>query len=135
MKHLVLMALAIVILNGEASAQRVDLTPTIPPGLFTTDGVVVSMLSAANPDSNSVTMTGHGRNLLIAHNTGGSTRNVSITSVADSHGRTGTVEDTIDPGEIKIYGPLALEGWRQSNGKVHFGADHTDVEFGVINLP
>lgn len=113
---------------------RTDLTKTDAPGSYADAGVAVTMAAADDVDKNQ--FTAEGNDLIIAHNTGASERNITITSSADAFGRTGDISsEAIAAGAIRIYGPLKVAGWIQSDGKVYLEADNAEVEFGVIKLP
>ncbi len=78
-----------------------------------------------------------GRLLLIARNSGGSSRTVTIDSAADAKGRTGDVAaETLAAGEIRMF-LLVRDGWQQEDSgtlKYWFEANHADVKFSLIEL-
>lgn len=117
---------------------RVTLTKTNIPGPYADAGAVITMAAADTSDGNRFVLTG--KEVLIAHNTGGSTRTVLCVSVADRFGRTNDLgAENILTGEYKVYGPgLALEGWNSVDAGVTYlyvTANHADVKFGVLVLP
>ena len=114
---------------------RTTLTESVAPGPFPTAGVVVTADAADIANQNRVTWTG--RALIIAHNTGASGRTVTITSVADRFGRTGTISaEAIAAGVRRVYGPFTNpDGWRQSDGYLYLEANNAEVVFMVITLP
>jgi len=60
---------------------------------------------------------------------------VTITSAVDPFGRLGTItSESIAAGAIRIYGPLPVSGWMQTDGKLYFSSDHAEVKFGIIKL-
>jgi len=77
------------------------------------------------------------KQIVIAHNTGASTRTVTITSVADSRtNRTGDISAySLGAGEYAAFGPFEREGWMQSDGYIYLEASHAEVKFGVLTLP
>lgn len=92
-------------------------------------------LTATAADASNFEETAHtGREVIIFRNSGATTRNITITSVADNHNRTGDVTFTLATGAIKAVGPLGIEGWRQSNGMLYFQADHAEVLITVIRI-
>jgi hypothetical protein len=94
--------------------------------------LTMTAADAANYEEVSFT----GNEIIIAHNTGASERNVTISSVADSQGRDGDISSyALAAGDYAVFGPFELEGWRQSGGKLYFQADNAEVKFGVVKLP
>lgn len=117
---------------------RTTLTKTTVPTPYADAGVVVTMTAADTSNQNRVTLTG--KEIVIAHNTGASTRTVTFTSVADRFGRTNDISaENILAGEIKVYGPgLAIEGWNSVDAAVtylYLEANHAEVKFGVLVIP
>lgn len=78
-----------------------------------------------------------GREILIAFNSGAGARTVTVTSVADDLGRTLDVPNaySIGAGEYAVFGPYPVKGWRQTNGKLYFEAEHAEVKWAVITIP
>lgn len=113
---------------------RVTHTPVSPKGSNADEGVKLTMVAATPADDEEVALTG--KELIVAQNTGGDPHTVTITSVADPLGRTNDITAaSIPAGEIWLFGPFSVTGWRQTNGKLYFEADTADVLFGVIRLP
>jgi len=77
-----------------------------------------------------------GKELVIAHNTGVSTRTITITSVASArNNRTGDITTySLGAGEYAALGPFEREGWMQSDGYIYLEASHADVKFGIVTL-
>ena len=76
------------------------------------------------------------RDLVIAHNTGGSAYTVTITSSDDPYGRTGDVAAySLGAGEYAVFGPFKRPGWVQADGYVYLQASNAAVKFGVVALP
>lgn len=109
------------------------LTRTTAPGKFSQTGTALTMAAADVPNGNK--FTGGQDLLVVAHNTGGSTRTITITSVADPvTGRTGSVTaQNIAAGEIRIF-RLANFGWANSAGEIIISANNAEVKFGVVVL-
>jgi len=113
---------------------RQTLTKTTSPGPNPAAGVAVTMTAVDTTNHEQVALTG--RELILIHNTGGSSYTYTITSVADPYGRTGHITtQTIAAGAIHVLGPLSLEGWRQTDGMLYLEASNTAVKIGVISLP
>jgi hypothetical protein len=77
-----------------------------------------------------------GNDLIIAHNTGASTRTITVTSVADGQTkRTGDITTfSLGAGEYAAFGPFGKQGWMQADGKIYLEASHAEVKFGVVQL-
>ena len=113
---------------------RVTLTRSNSPGPNPTAGVAVTMTAADTTNKEQFALTG--REIVIIHNTGASSRTYTITSVADPYGRLGDITaQTILAGAIHTVGPFGLLGWQQTGGFLYLEASHAEVKFGVIALP
>ena len=114
---------------------RTALTKTTIPTPYAGAGVAVSMDAADTSNQNKVAFTG--REIVIAWNSGLSTRTVTITSVDDRFGRSEDISaENIAAGAIRVYGVgLALEGWQQTDGSLYLQANNAEVKFGVLVLP
>lgn len=99
------------------------------------DSADLTMTAADTSNQNQFVASG--RDLVIAHNTGGSAYTVTITSKEDPHyGRLGTITTySIGAGEIAIFGPFKRPGWVQSDGYVYLEASNAAVDFGIAALP
>lgn len=113
---------------------RVTLTRSNSPGPNPTAGVAVTMTAADTVNKEQIALTG--REIVIIHNTGESSRTYTITSVADPYGRLGDITaQTIAAGAIHTVGPFGLLGWQQTGGFLYLEASNAEVKFGVIALP
>lgn len=114
---------------------RVTNTKDVALGTYGAAGVLLTQLAADAGNFQQFPLTGS--ELIVAYNSGGSTRTVTITSVADDRGRSGSIAaENILAGVSKVYGPFKKkEGWQQTNGMLYFQASHADVKFTVIKLP
>lgn len=76
------------------------------------------------------------RLIIVARNVSADTAyDVTLTSVASSKtGRTGTLVKELAFGDQLIIGPLGADGWRQSDGTLHFAGENADIEFAVVRL-
>lgn len=112
---------------------RTSLTKTSSTGNAATAFQAVTMTAADVANGNQ--FSAEGNDLLVAQNTGASSHNISLSSVADLQGRTGNItNEAIAAGAIKIIGPLKTLGWCQSDGKIYCNADHAEVKFGIIKI-
>lgn len=112
---------------------RATLTTSTAPGSNNYTGAAVTMTAADASNLNEFVASG--KDLVVAHNTGGSAYTVTITSVADPYGRTGDVAAvSIAAGAYMVFGPLENTGWLQTNGKVYLQASNAAVKFGIVRL-
>jgi len=116
-----------------AFADRQTLTKSTAPGKYASTGVCVTQTEADTSNKDQFLSTGN--DLVLAHNTGGSDHTVTITSVADSYGRTGNISQLVTAGNIYAFGPFPQTAWMQTGGYIYLEADSTDVDFSVITLP
>ena len=77
------------------------------------------------------------KDLLVVHNTSGSTPyTITISSTGDPEGRTGNVAaQTIAANEVRIFGPLPLDGWVQTDGYIYVDGNNASLYAAVIKLP
>lgn len=113
---------------------KTTITKAVAPGSYAAAGVAVSM---AVPDAvDGAQFTANDNDLLIVHNTDASAHTFTITSTADPFGRTKDIAtEAIAAGAIRVFGPMKLVGWVQSDGKIYVSANDVSVKFGVVQLP
>lgn len=77
-----------------------------------------------------------GKEVILARNVSADTNfDVIITSLASSRtNRTGTITKEVPFGEQIIIGPLGNDGWRQTDGTLHFAGEDASIEFAVVRL-
>lgn len=75
-----------------------------------------------------------GREIIVFFNSGSTNRVCTVTSVASAltGNRTGDCTFTLGAGAYKSVGPLAQEGWMQSDGNTYSEAAHAEVMVSVI---
>lgn len=103
---------------------------------FPTAGVTLT--TTAEDTTNHSQFVNTGKELVVVHNTGGSSYTFTVTGVADKFGRTGNITaESIAAGVIKIVGPFSAQeaGWMQTDGTIQLDASNAAVKFGVITLP
>lgn len=106
---------------------------TLATNGYPTDGVTATVTAADAANDNQCTHTG--KEIIIARNSGAGARTVTITSVA-LNGRLGNITaDSIAAGATHVYGPFAVEGWRQTDGYLYFEGEHAEVLFTVLVIP
>lgn len=108
---------------------RVDITVTTPGGNYDSNGNGLTTTAADATNKNQWSLK-HG-DLLVAYNSGASSRSVTVTSVA-VNGRTQDQSVSLAAGGIHLFGPFKAEGWLQPGGYVFCEAAHAEVLFGVI---
>lgn len=112
---------------------RVNCPHTVAVGPWPTAGVLATVTAADATNKNETPFAG--KFIIIARNSGASTRAITINSVADAvQQRSGDISDTIAAGATKTYGPFSAEGFRQSGGVLHFEAAHAEVLFTVLRI-
>lgn len=113
---------------------RQDLTVTTGTSKDPTAAVSLTETAENTTDHSQFSLTT--RDIVVIHNTGASTYTYTVTSVADERGRTGNITTAnILAGAIMLLGPLSLEGWRQTDGKLYLDASNTAVKFGIYRMP
>ena len=106
--------------------------PTLP---LTANSVDLTFVAA--DATNKEQFVSSGKDLVLAYNSGVSTRTVTFTSVAHPKtGRTGDITTySMQAGEYAVFGPFEREGWQQADGNIYMEASHADVKWIVIALP
>ena len=120
---------------ARSTLTKVSALGSYPTLALTANSVDLPM--AATVVADKTQFVASGKDLVIAHNTGGSAYTVTITSVADGRTkRTGDITSySIGAGEYAVFGPFEREGWMQSDGYVYLESNDTSVKFGVVTLP
>lgn len=112
-------------------------TAKAPPSIFaaiTATSANFTWTACHATDKEQVAHTG--REMLLFRNTGAGARTVTVTSVADSLGRSGDISAySIGAGLFSVLGPFPVHGWRQSDGYLYFEAEHAEVTCAVIKIP
>lgn len=107
--------------------------PTLPPAADALDIVFIGPAVAA--DGISFPLTGN--EILLVRNIHATlAQTVTISSQADSRGRTGDIAAySLAAGDFAAFGPFGLEGWRQTDGALYAVGSTTDIKFAVLRLP
>lgn len=104
--------------------------PTLQPAVNTLD---IALTAADVANKNQAAQAGS-RQVLLAFNSGVTPHTVTISSAVDVQNRTGDITAySVGAGELMAF-LLKSTGWRQSDGKLYFEADHAEVKFAVINI-
>jgi hypothetical protein len=104
------------------------------PGTISSNLLDITFTAMDASNMNTTPFVGN-RMLLVWRNSGAGARTITITSVADSHGRTGDVTTfSIGAGE---YGAFLVErdGWQQSDGALYTAGEHAEVLLAVLQIP
>lgn len=79
-----------------------------------------------------------GKEIVIAHNShAADPYTVTIESVASAGlGRTGDITTySLAAGDVVALGPFAADGWRQTDGTLHWKASNASILFAVLRIP
>lgn len=111
------------------------LTITDSPNRYAGNHKALTVAAADVANGNHIVVPTAGELLLIARNSGASTRTITIPSQPDAGtGRTADITaQNITAGQTLIF-RLAETGWKDSNNQILVSANHAEVLFGVINL-
>lgn len=112
---------------------RTALTTSASEGANPTDIATLTMTAGDASNGNKFPLTG--REIVVFHNTGVSTRTITVSSVADPYGRTGDLTAVnITAGAYMWLGPFDIQGWRQTDGQLYVTVSHADVKIGICVL-
>ena len=112
---------------------KTNVTKTTAPGGYAAAGSAVTMAAVDAVDGGQ--FSAQGKDLLVIRNSGATSHTYTVSSTADPFGRTKDLTGiTIAAGAIHVVGPLPLDGWVQSDGKIYVAANSTEVLFGVVTL-
>lgn len=114
---------------------KLTLTGNFPVIPLTANSADLPMTAADATNKEQIAATP--KQILIAHNTGVSTRTVTVTSVAaPGTNRTGDISAySLGAGEYAAFGPFERDGWMQTDGNIYFEASHADIKWGILVLP
>ena len=113
---------------------RTALTPVAAPGSYATAATAFTFTAADVGNGNDFALLG-GEILLIFNSHATTTFAFTLTSVsnADVLNRSGTITaETIAAGIYKMFGPIQLRGWLQTDGKFYLSATDAAVKFAII---
>lgn len=110
--------------------------------LTRTDGLVTApaagmdavMAAASLSKENGVLMTG--RDLLVAHNSGAGMARLFIQSEPDPmYQRGANIQYALHAGDVAVFGPFTLPGWRGTENYVQVVSTSADVMLGTVTIP
>jgi hypothetical protein len=108
--------------------------PVTRTQLSSREVTVITTVAADVTNKHYADMTGY--EILLAFNSGLSTRAVTVNSNVDPTGRTADISDSVAAGEIHAYGPFKfLTGWAFGGSSLNFEAAHADVLFAWVCVP
>jgi len=110
-------------------------TPKGPyPGTISASLLDVTFTAADASNNNQTAWVGN-RMLVVARNSGAGARTITITSIADTFGRTGDVTAfSLAAGEYMAF-IVERNGWQQSDGYLYWTAEHAEVLVAVLAIP
>lgn len=116
------------------TALSVQEPPGKHPGSIAAEAADLTWEAGDATDLNSYVSTG--RELVLVRNDDAAAQTVTIHSVADSFNREGDIAAySVGVGEYAMFGPIPVEGWRQSDGTVHIDPSAATLMFAIVRLP
>lgn len=113
---------------------RTALTIQNAPGSYDYDGLDLTLAAMDVTNKNDFPATG--RELVIVKNDHATlSKQVTISSVADSLGRTKDIVKSIAVGAFAMFGPILQAGFLQADGKIYLEGDDALLKVAVIRLP
>lgn len=98
------------------------------------DDMIPALTGTSDPTDRSTALI-DGKTLLIAHNTDTGPQTITIASVADALNRTLDIVQTLEAGEIWVFGPVKSVGWIQSGNVLWIDVSDPKVRISVLTLP
>lgn len=103
----------------------------VAPGPFGATAATIAFTASDATNFERALFTG--KESIIWFNSGVTGRLCTVTSVAlPPSNRTGNLTVTVAAGAYAIFGPLSLDGFRQSDGYIYFQAAHADMLVAVV---
>jgi hypothetical protein len=129
----------IMLLSALAALAITSISSQIPvgpyPGTVGAGALAITFTAADVSNGNSFPITG--REVLLIWNSDSIAHTVTLTSVTDLRGRSGdvTAYSVAATSYAAFNFRAGLEGWRQSDGTIHFSASDATVKFAVLYIP
>lgn len=116
-------------------AARQTLTAQAPGAILagapSAGSLTLAFTAADTTNFEEVVLTGN--EMLLVWNSGASPYTVTINTTADEKGRVGDITAySLAAGEHALIGPIPVQGFAQSNGKLYFQASNVAVKYAVI---
>lgn len=103
---------------------------SVNKGTIAANASEVALTTADVSNGNDYVMEG-GETILVT-NSDSTARNFTLTSAPDSLGRTLNHVIQLAQNEYALIGPLTIEGWRQSTGKLLLSGDNAGIKFMIM---
>lgn len=113
---------------------RTAITPQSLPTAYDTDGAAFTWTASDVVDKNSIALTGNEIILCRNVNSSATARTATITTVADSLGRTLTTSKSLDAGAYMVWPRFPLDGYLQADKTLHVEGDNAELEWAVLRL-
>jgi hypothetical protein len=114
-----------------ATAVAGQIAPNFFPALFT--GLVLAETAGDQPNGNKTLMSIN--DCIIAHNTGGSTYTITVSSSDDPAGRFADIVYPIAAGAIAFLGPFKHVGWQDpSDSNLYYFVSNAAVTVAVVSF-
>lgn len=108
--------------------------PVLPIAADSADLNLQASSGSSGSNGNQILWGDAGALVLIAQNSGASTRTVTITSKVDPYNRTGDISAySLGAGEIAVW-ILERQGFYQSDGYLYLEANHAEVKFAAFGI-
>ncbi len=113
---------------------RTPVVPATAPGAYT--GALQALTFRAMDETDGNDFPATGRSFIIFRNDSTASQTVTITSVDDELGRQEHITDeSVAAGEYAVFGPVAKEGWAQTDRKIYLDSSDPDMKVAVIEFP
>lgn len=115
------------------TALTVKTPPGPHPGAIAANGADFTWEAGDNVNGNDFTPTGE--ELLLVRNDDAGAQTVTITTAPDKFARTGNITAySVGIGEYAYFGPFAVDGWRQTDGKIHVACSSANIKFALVRV-
>lgn len=113
---------------------RTAIAPQSLPTAYDTDGAALTWTASDVANKNSIALTGN--EIILCRNVNGSAtaRTATITTTADSLGRTLTTSKSLGAGAYMVWPRFPLNGYIQSDKTLYVEGDNAELEWAVIRL-
>ena len=114
---------------------RTSLPIVTAPGAVPLTAETLTWTAADVANGNAFALTG--REVLLVRNVGAATRTVTFQSKAirGRHDPLHNSAQNVVAGAYVAYGPIPVQGFRQSDQMLYVSANHAEIEFCVLRVP
>jgi hypothetical protein len=113
---------------------RTILAKTTEPGSYAYSGALATFAAADVANGNQFAMSG-GERVLVWNTSADTAYVASLTSAADSLGRTKDISESVAFGTVRIFGPFQTPGWKQTDGYFYLSGANAALKFAVLTPP